>query len=116
MAGRMGQVWRTQMGLKIWRINTKYNIIYIHGPTIPGPNHCYVRITDSCLPKNQSRFTKDSHPPFPTFYPESFKNELKEEYFDKDLHKFADATIKFENVEIKKTPKREGANLAKIKN
>jgi large subunit ribosomal protein L3 len=115
MAGRMGQKWRMQKGLKIWRINTKYNILYIHGPVIPGPNHCYVRITDSSLPKNQSRFTKESHPPYPTFYPESFKNELSEEYYDANLHNFADPTIRFENVEVKKTAKRDGAKIAKIK-
>ena len=116
MAGRMGSNWRDQKGLKILRINTKYNILYINGPMIPGPNHCYVRVTDSCLPYHREKITKDNHPPFPTFYLDGFKSNLEEEYFDKDLHNLADPTIKFENVEIKKVPKREGAKLAKIKN
>ena len=116
MAGRMGGKWRQLKGLKIWRINTKYNIIYVHGPVIPGPNHCFVRVNDSCLPKNMARFTKESHPPYPTFYPEQIKSELQEEYFDAELHHMTDPTLKFEHIEVKKAPKREGAKLAKIKN
>jgi large subunit ribosomal protein L3 len=121
MAGKMGCKYRDIKGLKIWRINTKYNILYIHGPTIPGPTHCYVRVVDSCLPKNLSRFTSESHPPFPTYYVDENNNEkrknLIQDYniFDKELHRFSDPTIRFDNFEVKKLTKREGAKLAKIK-
>ncbi|CAF0762340.1 unnamed protein product [Brachionus calyciflorus] len=115
MAGRMGCKWRQLMGLKIWRINNKYNILYIQGPVIPGPTHSYVRINDSCLPKNREQITQESHPPFPTYYPDE-KEKLPEEIFDKGLHQFNDSTIKFENFEVKKITKREGAKIAKIKN
>ena len=116
MAGRMGGNWRKILGLKIWRINNKYNILYINGPTIPGPTHCYVRITDSYLPKNQKNFNVESHPPFPTFYLEENKEKLPEEIFHKELHNFSEPTIKFEDFEVKKIVKRDGAKLAKIKN
>jgi large subunit ribosomal protein L3 len=118
MAGRMGCKWRELKGLKIWRINHKYNILYIQGPVIPGPTHCYVRIVDSCLPAHRELITKESHPPFPTFYVDDSKalSKLNEEEFDKDLHKFTDSTITFENFEVKKITKRDGAKLAKIKN
>lgn len=114
MAGRMGCKWRQLMGLKIWRINNKYNILYIHGPVIPGPNHSYVRISDSCLPKNREKFTAQSHPPFPTYYPNQ-NQTIAEEYFDEELHKFTDPTITFETFEAKKITKRDGAKIAKIK-
>jgi large subunit ribosomal protein L3 len=126
MAGRMGCKYRDVKGLKIWRINTKYNILYIQGPTIPGPTHCYVRVVDSCLSKNFSRFTAESHPPFPTYFIDDNNNNdnneknkhLRQDYniYDKELHKFSDPTIKFDNFEVKKLTKREGAKLAKIKN
>jgi len=117
MAGRMGQKWRQLLGLKIWRINTKYNVLYVNGPTIPGPTHCYVRIVDSFLPKNKENLTLENHPPFPTFYPdESATAKLEEDIVHKDVHKFSDSTIKFEDFEVKKFTKREGAKLAKIKN
>jgi large subunit ribosomal protein L3 len=116
MAGRMGSNWRQLLGLKIWRINNKYNILYVQGPAIPGPTHCYVRVTDSFLPKNQINLKEDSHAPFPTFYPEDCKEKIPEEIFHKDLHVFSNSTIKFEDFEVKKIVKRDGAKLAKIKN
>jgi large subunit ribosomal protein L3 len=115
MAGRMGQKWRQVLGLKIWRMNTKYNVLYVQGPTIPGPTHCYVRIVDSCLPKNKINLTQENHPPFPTFYADE-STKLEEDIIHKEVHKFSDSTITFEDFEVKKFTKREGAKLAKIKN
>lgn len=115
MPAQMGLIWREQLGLKIWRINNKSNILFIHGPVIPGPTHCYVRITDSCLPKNQKNFTAESHPPFPTLYMDELKEPLAEEVFDAELHQFKEPTITFEGFQVKTQPKREGAKLAKIK-
>lgn len=114
MAGRMGCKWKEHKGLRIWRINHKYNILYIQGPIIPGPTHCYVRVVDSCLPEHRDSL-KSNPPPFPTFYSDE-KTKLEEEIVDKELHKLSDPTIKFEAFEAKKIVKREGAKLAKIKN
>ena len=116
MAGRMGCKWRMQKGLKIWRINTKYNVLFIQGPTIPGPTHCYVRVSDSYLPDYAKAVGKDNHPPFPTFYLSDLKEPLPEDIVDPELHRMSDPTITFEKVEVKKLTKREGAKLAKIKN
>ncbi len=115
MPSVMGGTWRWQRGLKVWRINTKLNILYIHGAFIPGPMHAYVRISDSCLPKNHERFTVESHPPLPTFYPDDSNEPLPDELFADDLHQFKDPTIKFEGFQVKEKKKREGAKLAKIK-
>lgn len=116
MAGRMGCKWRQLRGLKIWRINHKYNVLYVNGPVMPGPTHAYVRVVDSCLTPHRALINKDNHPPFPTYYVEDdAKQQLADEEFDKELHKPTDGTITFENFEVKKITKREGAKLAKIK-
>lgn len=114
MAGHMGCKWRIQFGLKVWRINNKYNILYVQGPVIPGPTHCYVRVVDSGLPHSREKL-RNNPPPFPTLYIDE-KKKLAEEIFDPQLFQFNSPTLKFENVEIKKQVKREGAKLAKIKN
>jgi large subunit ribosomal protein L3 len=115
MAGHMGCKWRELKGLRIFRINTKYNVLYVNGPVMPGPMHCYVRVVDSCLPKHREKITAENHPPFPTFYEDDLKEPLPEEIFDSNLHRFTEPTIDFASFEIKKTVKREGAKLAKIK-
>lgn len=47
MAGHMGSERRILKGLKIWRINTKYNVIWVHGPAVPGANNSWVYIYDT---------------------------------------------------------------------
>lgn len=49
MAGHMGQERRVLKGLKIWRINTKYNVIWVQGPAVPGANGSWVCIYDSSI-------------------------------------------------------------------
>lgn len=116
MPGKMGGVYRSQYSLKIWRINHKSNIIFLHGPTIPGPSHCFVRIKDSRYRDKNDPLTIDNHPPFPTFFMDNIKQQLPDEEFAKELHQFKDPTINFDSFQVKKTTKREGAKLAKIKN
>ncbi len=115
MAGRMGCKWRELKGLKILRINAKFNVLYVQGPIMPGPTHCFVRVVDSCLPKNKQQISKDSHPPFPTSYTQLLDKQAGDEVFDPVMHKLSDPTITFEKFEAKKITKREGAKLAKIK-
>ena len=115
MAGHMGGVWRKQRGLKIWRINNQYNILYVSGVGIPGPNHCYVRVNDTILPRKKCLITEENHPPFPTFFIDDINQPLDEEVFESQLHQFKEPTLKFEDYQVKKTTKREGAKIAKIK-
>ncbi|XP_076322398.1 large ribosomal subunit protein uL3m-like [Tachypleus tridentatus] len=97
MPGHMGQEKRILRGLKIWRINTKYNVIWVHGPAVPGHVHHYVYIMDASA--ENRRFSEDKPPPyFPTYYPDS-SNPLPEELYDEDLHNFRDVTITFEDKE-----------------
>lgn len=49
MAGHMGSERRVLKGLKIWRINTKYNVIWVQGPAVPGAVNSWVYLYDSTL-------------------------------------------------------------------
>ncbi|KAK2180362.1 hypothetical protein NP493_446g01040 [Ridgeia piscesae] len=96
MPGHMGMDWRTLRGLKIWRINTKYNVLYVHGPCIPGPNHCYVRIMDTTL-FYRKQAMEDQPPYMPTFFPEDTgDSDLPEEIVDEKLFSFKEPSIRYE--------------------
>lgn len=100
MPGHHGGERRITPGLKVWRINTKYNLIYVHGPSVPGENGDYVNIMDSRMPKKTLNELKIS-PPFPTATVAE-NNKLDEELFDKELHKASDPSIEFEITEEEK--------------
>jgi large subunit ribosomal protein L3 len=95
MPGHMGMKFRTLKGLKIWRIDTKYNILYVHGPGTPGPTHCYVRVFDTTLPNRRQRMVSPETLPMPTFYPDDVSEPLPEEIFDKDLFQFSEPSVTF---------------------
>ena len=91
--------------MKIWRINTKYNILYVHGQNVPGPTHCYVRFTDTKLFYRRDRLTA-LPPVMPTFYADDVTEPLPEEIFDEKLYKFTDPTIVFPETEKLKQKKK----------
>jgi len=95
MPGHMGMEYACARGLKIWRINTKYDVLYVHGPAIPGPVHHYVNVRDSIIEKKEVQ-----NPPFPTYYPEEAKEALPEELFADGLFQFTQPTIDFADVEV----------------
>ncbi|CAC5419863.1 RP-L3 [Mytilus coruscus] len=99
MPGHMGADWNFAKGLRILRINTKYNVLYVTGTT-PGGNHCYVRIMDTCLPNRRREI--QNHPPMPTFYPEDVKDPIEEEYFDETLFDFKEPSIEYIDEESNK--------------
>ena len=93
--------------LQIWRINTKYNVLYVHGPCIPGPNHCYVRIMDTTL--FYRKHAMEEQPPYmPTFYPEDAGDSaLPEEILDEKLFNLKDPSILYEEeMKVVKKAKR----------
>ncbi|XP_062592990.1 large ribosomal subunit protein uL3-like [Saccostrea cucullata] len=93
MPGHMGMDWNTQRGLKIVRMDTKYDVIYVKG-IVPGPDHCYVRVMDTSLRNRRHEMMKN--PPIcPTRFEESAK-ELPSEIISKDLYDFRDPTISFD--------------------
>lgn len=87
-------------GLKIWRIDTKYNLIYVQGPGVPGLPGAYVNIMDSRIFKKTLNDLKID-PPFPTATVEE-NSKLEQELFDKDLHKPSDPSVVFEITEAEK--------------
>ncbi|XP_061597869.1 39S ribosomal protein L3, mitochondrial [Cololabis saira] len=80
MPGKMGNTYVTAHGLKIWRVNTKYNVLYVHG-SVPGHRNCIMKVRDSILPTRSSSLLK---PPFPTYFTEEEGN-LDEDLYDDDL-------------------------------
>ncbi|KAL3281390.1 hypothetical protein HHI36_004600 [Cryptolaemus montrouzieri] len=89
MPGHMGNRFRIAKGLKIWRINTKYNVLWVSGQAIPGDCNSVVYIYDSCLPTR-----KPKEPiPFPTYL---LEDELPEDIYDKELHCFDEPSIIFD--------------------
>ncbi|XP_063703600.1 large ribosomal subunit protein uL3m [Culicoides brevitarsis] len=88
LPGWMGNRWRVLKGLKIWRINTKYNVMWVSGQNVPGAVNSLVYIYDTILPTRKP----ETAPPFPTA-PEV--DELSEEFVDENMHDFRDPTIFF---------------------
>ena len=80
--------------VQIWRINTQYNVLYVHSPCVPGPPHGMVRVYDTTLP--HVRPTPDNHPPLPTWTSEDSADGVAQEYFDSDLHKMQDPSIVYQ--------------------
>ncbi|XP_076469862.1 large ribosomal subunit protein uL3m-like [Babylonia areolata] len=94
MPGHMGDRWTKLKGLKIWRINTRYNVLYVQGPNIPGNTHGIVRVYDTILPT--CRPSAEDHPPFPTWTGEASSQDLPLEFFDDNLHRMSDPSLTFE--------------------
>ncbi|KAK7055018.1 54S ribosomal protein L3 [Halocaridina rubra] len=91
MPGHMGRNRRVHKGVKIWRINTHYNVIWVHGPAIPGLTGSYVYLYDSHLPMHKR--SPDNPPPFPTFFQD--EEDIEDELYDENLHVFSDKSIGF---------------------
>lgn len=89
MPGHMGNRWRVSKGLKIWRINTKTNTMWVTGHGIAGDPNGLVYIYDTVLPL---RKTKEPH--FPTFA--GNEAELPEDIYADGVHNFSEPTIFYE--------------------
>lgn len=89
MPGHMGNRWRTLRGVKILRINTKHNILWMLGVGIPGETGAMCYLFDTILPLRKLK----TPPPFPTHPP---AEDLPIEYYDDSIHLFEEPTITFE--------------------
>lgn len=85
MPGQMGNSFDTAFGLKVWRVNNKYNILYVNG-SVPGHKNCLVKVRDTRLPKWASQ-TRNL--PFPTFFRDG-DEELPEDLFDTDMFQYGE--------------------------
>ncbi|XP_071482941.1 large ribosomal subunit protein uL3m-like [Diadema antillarum] len=86
MPGFMGNRLRWTMGLKILRVNTKHNVLYVNG-SIHGRVSGFVKVKDSLI------HPLSAAPPFPTYYPDE---EVGEDVFDESIHNFTDPSIEYE--------------------
>ncbi|KAM8841589.1 large ribosomal subunit protein uL3m [Spinachia spinachia] len=88
MPGRMGNVFVTAYGLKIWRVNTKCNVLYVNG-SVPGHKNCLLKIRDTTLPTRSSTLLSL---PFPTYFTEE-EGDLDEDLYDDNLFIHTDPSL-----------------------
>ncbi|XP_058468207.1 large ribosomal subunit protein uL3m [Malaya genurostris] len=93
MPGHMGNRWRNLRGLKIWRINTKYNVMWVQGSNIPGDTNGLVYVYDSILPTRKHV----QAPAFPTHF-ESENDMDIGDIWNEDIHCFKKSSITFEET------------------
>ncbi|XP_014247869.1 39S ribosomal protein L3, mitochondrial [Cimex lectularius] len=91
LPGHMGNRKRYLRGLKIWRINTKFNILYVQGLGVPGETNSIVYVHDTVLPLKKKKTAPLS---FPTYFDEG--KELADDLYDNDVHCFNEPTLMFE--------------------
>ncbi|EDV46966.1 uncharacterized protein LOC6550649 [Drosophila erecta] len=91
MPGHMGNRWRIIKGLRVWRINSKYNVMWVQGSSVPGPTGGLVYIYDTILPLRKNK----EAPPFPTFYGEP-QQDGDDVWYEK-VHNFKSESITYEN-------------------
>jgi large subunit ribosomal protein L3 len=89
MPGHMGNRYRVLRGLKIWRINTKYNVMWVQGSGIAGKTNGVVYVFDSMLPTRRH----NQPPPPPTFYEDN--PDLEENLWAEDIQNFKAGSIQF---------------------
>lgn len=85
----MGYSWSHAHGLRILRINHKYQVIYVAGQSCPGETGEILLIKDSFIPGKRVE-----KPPFPTYYPDPDVPLADEEYWER-LHNMAAPTITY---------------------
>ncbi|NXW31753.1 RM03 protein, partial [Phaetusa simplex] len=90
MPGKMGNIYRTSFGLKVWRINTKHDIIYVNG-SVPGHTNCLVKVKDSRLPTYKDC---NKNPPFPTYFADG-DEKLPEDLYDEEIFQFTDPSVTY---------------------
>nr|CAG4649387.1 EOG090X07HN [Scapholeberis mucronata]SVE93663.1 EOG090X07HN [Scapholeberis mucronata] len=88
MPGHMGSERRVNRGLKIMRINLKYNVIYVQG-SVPGGTNSIVQIFDTILPRRKLV----EAPPHPTYFPPEDGTLVQEDLYDSSVHVFGTPSI-----------------------
>ncbi|XP_060663781.1 large ribosomal subunit protein uL3m [Drosophila nasuta] len=91
MPGHMGNRWRIIKGLRIWRVNTKYNVMWVQGSSVPGSTNGLVYIYDTILPLRRPQLA----PPFPTLYDNDAKEQLPEDIWHEQVHNFNEESITY---------------------
>ncbi|XP_076647321.1 mitochondrial ribosomal protein L3 [Halictus rubicundus] len=90
MPGHMGNRMRILKGVRILRINTKYNVLWVLGHNIPGETNNILYLYDTILPHRRC-----TSPNFPTYLANQDEDTLPENLYAEDVHPFGDPTIEF---------------------
>lgn len=90
-------------------MNTKYDVLYVRGRSIPGATNSWCLVMDTKLPL---RKPVKNPPPMPTHYPEDDVTPLPEDIVHQDIHKFDEPTIIFQITEDDLKARRTGAKTA----
>uniref|UniRef100_A0A8C5HMD4 Large ribosomal subunit protein uL3m n=1 Tax=Gouania willdenowi TaxID=441366 RepID=A0A8C5HMD4_GOUWI len=72
----------------VWRVNTKYNVLYVNG-SVPGHRNCVLKIRDTVLPTRSSTIL---NPPFPTYFT-NLEEDIEEDLYDESLFVHTDPSI-----------------------
>nr|CAG4643253.1 EOG090X07HN [Ilyocryptus agilis] len=89
MPGHMGSEHRFARGLKILRINMKYNVIFVKGP-VPGGTNAIVRILDTVLPLRKPT----QGLPHPTYFPPlEGEQQPEEDIYEPSMHVYGTPSI-----------------------
>ncbi|XP_065353618.1 large ribosomal subunit protein uL3m [Cloeon dipterum] len=103
MPGWMGGRRRTLRGCQILRINTKFNVIFVKGQSVPGGQNSVVFLHDTLLPL---KWRKTSPEAFPTYFPHLQEGDsLPVDIYHESVHNFADPSIMYEDEEVKDAKK-----------
>ncbi|XP_072009580.1 large ribosomal subunit protein uL3m [Engystomops pustulosus] len=90
MPGPLGNFYRTAYALKVWRVNTKSNIIYVNG-SVPGHTNCLVKVSDTKIGVKQKGF---ENLPFPTYFADG-DEELPEDLYDEEVFQLNEPSVKY---------------------
>jgi large subunit ribosomal protein L3 len=91
--------------LQILRINTKYNVIYVTGQSVPGETNSVVYLHDTLLPL---KWHKEKGPEaFPTYFPHLHEDgALPDDIFHGSVHQFSEPSIAYIDDEAKDAKKK----------
>jgi len=89
MAGHVGGKWRSTQPLKVFRINSKLNVLFIKG-IIPGDVNNHVLINDAGFPREA---------PFPTYYKDG-ADVAEDDLYADNVARFTDPSLEFPPFKI----------------
>ena len=92
MAGQMGDKVVSVANVKLLRINTKYNVLFIEG-FLPGLDGNFISMRDAKFSKAFAKTGIESLP-FPT-YSSSFHEPIDEDLFSSEIHQFDEDSIDY---------------------
>ncbi|XP_054002130.1 39S ribosomal protein L3, mitochondrial isoform X1 [Hylaeus anthracinus] len=90
LPGHMGNSWRILRGVKVLRVNTKFNVIWVLAPNIPGETNTMCYLYDTVLPLRKSQ-----SPHFPTYLGNINEESLPDNLYADDVYVFGDPSLEY---------------------